>query len=324
MLGPEGLAEGRVTTVAAGHRSIALTRHEGRYGALDNRCPHQGGPLGEGAIENGWLRCPWHGWDYCPITGKAPGGHEDEGVATFPVEVRDDGVWVAVPPEREHVRTVSDLMVETMVAWGVTHVFGMVGHSNLGLADAMRRQVEAGALTFVGIRHEGAASFAASAFAKLTGRPAACLSIAGPGATNLLTGLWDAKVEPGADPRDDRPGRPAGARPGRLPGGQPARGLRRRRRLGADGPPREPPRRARWRSRSSTPSWGATCRTSSSRTGCRRGPPTRPARGPEGRVGEAGIHPPDAALARRRGAPARGAPAGGDRRATARASRWTR
>ena len=48
VLGPEGLAEGRVTTVAAGHRSIALTRHEGRYGALDNRCPHQGGPLGEG------------------------------------------------------------------------------------------------------------------------------------------------------------------------------------------------------------------------------------------------------------------------------------
>ncbi len=194
VLGLDELPEGRVTTVTAGHRSLAMTHHEGRYGALDNRCPHQGGPLGEGAIENGWLRCPWHGWDYCPITGKAPGGHEDEGVATFAVEVRDDGVWVEVPPEEPHRRTVSDLMVETMVAWGVTHVFGMVGHSNLGLADAIRRQVEAGALTYVGIRHEGAASFAASAFAKLSGRPAACLSIAGPGATNLLTGLWDAKV----------------------------------------------------------------------------------------------------------------------------------
>lgn len=195
VLGPGDLPEGRVTTVTAGHRSLAITHHEGEYGALDNRCPHQGGPLGEGAIENGWLRCPWHGWDYCPITGRAPGGHEDSGVRTFPVEVRDDGVWVAVPPEPPHVRTVTDVMVETMVAWGVTHVFGMVGHSNLGLADAVRRQVEAGNLTYVGIRHEGAASFAASAFAKLTGRPAACLSIAGPGATNLLTGLWDAKVD---------------------------------------------------------------------------------------------------------------------------------
>ena len=54
---------------------------------------------------------------------------------------------------------------------------------------------ETGALTYYGIRHEGAASFAASAYGKLTGRPAACFSIAGPGATNLLTGLWDANVD---------------------------------------------------------------------------------------------------------------------------------
>ena len=86
-------------------------------------------------------------------------------------------------------------MVETMVTWGVEHVFGMVGHSNLGLADALRRQEEAGRLTYIGIRHEGAAAFAASAYGKLTGKPAACLTIAGPGATNLLTGLWDAKVD---------------------------------------------------------------------------------------------------------------------------------
>ena len=66
-------------------------------------------------------------------------------------------------------------MVETMVAWGVTHVFGMVGHSNLGFADAMRRQEEAGDLTYIGIRHEGAAAFAASAYGKLTGKPGGLL-----------------------------------------------------------------------------------------------------------------------------------------------------
>jgi pyruvate oxidase len=86
-------------------------------------------------------------------------------------------------------------MTETMVNWGVRHVFGMVGHSNLGLADALRMQEEAGKLNFYGIRHEGAAAFAASAYEKLTGRPAACLTIAGPGATNLLTGMWDANVD---------------------------------------------------------------------------------------------------------------------------------
>jgi nitrite reductase/ring-hydroxylating ferredoxin subunit len=191
---PGDLPDGRVRTVVAGHRSIALTRWEGRYGALDNRCPHQGGPLGEGSIEKGWLRCPWHGYDYDPLTGKPPAGFSDA-PACVPVEERSDGVYVGITDEPPHERTVSDLLVETLVNWGITHVFGMVGHSNLGFADALRRQEEAGRITYVGIRHEGAASFAASAYGKLTGRPAACLTIAGPGATNLLTGLWDAKVD---------------------------------------------------------------------------------------------------------------------------------
>ena len=190
------LPEGRVKTVAVEHKSLAMTHYNGQYGALDNRCPHQGGPLGEGSIENGLLRCPWHGWDYCPLTGKPPGNLEvDDALKTFPVEIRDDGIYVTVSSEKPHLRTVTDVMAETLVNWGITHVFGMVGHSNLGLADALRRQEAQGKLTFIGIRHEGAGAFAASAYAKLTGRPAACLTIAGPGATNLLTGLWDAKVD---------------------------------------------------------------------------------------------------------------------------------
>ncbi|MCB1006007.1 MAG: Rieske 2Fe-2S domain-containing protein, partial [Acidimicrobiales bacterium] len=183
----DGLDDGRVTTVHAGHRTVALARCGDRYGALDNRCPHQGGPLGEGSIEQGWLRCPWHGYDYDPITGRPPEGFDDAPEA-LPCEVRPDGVYVAIRPPEPHVRTVSDVMVDTMVAWGITHVFGMVGHSNLGFADAMRRAEADGRLTYVGIRHEGAASFAASAYGKLTGRPAACFAIAGPGSTNLLTG----------------------------------------------------------------------------------------------------------------------------------------
>ena len=188
------LDDGRVKTVQAGHHSLALTRVGDRYGALDNRCPHQGGPLGEGSIEKGMLRCPWHGYDYDPLTGTPPAGFSDA-PACFALEVRDDGVYVEIATEGPHRRTVSDVMVETMVAWGITHVFGMVGHSNLGFADAMRRQELAHRLTFIGIRHEGAAAFAASGYAKLTGRPAACFGIAGPGSTNLLTGLYDAKVD---------------------------------------------------------------------------------------------------------------------------------
>jgi pyruvate oxidase len=188
------LPEGRVRPVACAHQTVCMTHFEGSYHALDNACPHQGGPLGEGSIENGWLRCPWHGWDFHPATGRSPGGFEDT-IATFPVEVRDDGVYVGIETEVPRERTVSDVMAETMTNWGVRFVWGMVGHSNLGLADALRRQEAAGKLTYFGIRHEGAASFAASAYGKLTGRPAACFSIAGPGATNLLTGLWDANVD---------------------------------------------------------------------------------------------------------------------------------
>lgn len=187
------LKEGRVMTVTAGHQGICLAHFEGKLCALDNKCPHQGGPLGEGSIENGLIRCPWHGWDFHPCSGKAPGF--DDGVSTFPTEEREDGIYVGVPDEAPHETTISDIMVETMVNWGVDSVFGMVGHSNLGFADALRRQEEKGNLKFIGIRHEGAASFAASAYGKLTGRPAACFAIAGPGSTNMFTGLWDAKVD---------------------------------------------------------------------------------------------------------------------------------
>lgn len=191
---PDDLPPGRVRTVTVDRRSIALCRVGREYGALDNHCPHQGGPLGEGSIENGWLRCPWHGYDYDPLTGEPPGGFSDA-PACFETEVRPDGVYVALPRRPPHARTVSDAMVETLVNWDVDTVFGMVGHSNLGFADALRRAEARGELRFVGIRHEGAAAFAASAYGKLTGRPAACFAIAGPGSTNLLTGLYDAKVD---------------------------------------------------------------------------------------------------------------------------------
>jgi len=197
---PDELPEGRIMTVTARTTSICLVHFEGQWAAMDNRCPHQGGPLGEGSIEKGfgekcWIRCPWHGWDFDPLTGLPPEGHEDSGQEMFPIEIRADGVYVGLQAEPPHTRTSTDVMAETMVAWGVKRVFGMVGHSNLGLADAIRRRELEGDIGYIGIRHEGAASFAASAYGKLTGKPAACLAIAGPGATNLLTGLWDAKVD---------------------------------------------------------------------------------------------------------------------------------
>ncbi|MGW0159732.1 thiamine pyrophosphate-dependent enzyme [Mycobacterium sp. NPDC003323] len=190
----DALDDGEVTVCPAGLKTVALTKLDGRYGAVDNRCPHQGGPLGQGTLENDKIRCPWHGFDFDPFTGEAAGG-PDFDVPTYPVEVRDDGVYVQVPESADRARTVSDVLVETMTNWGVDTVFGMVGHSNLGIAEAFHRAETTSKLKYFGIRHEGAAAFAAAAYGKLTGRPAVCFGIAGPGSTNLLTGLYDARSD---------------------------------------------------------------------------------------------------------------------------------
>ena len=85
--------------------------------------------------------------------------------------------------------TVADRIVEQLAALGVTHIYGIPGDSILPLVDSLSRQ---DAIKFVLTRHEETAAMMASAIGKLTGRPGVCLSIAGPGATNLITGLVDA------------------------------------------------------------------------------------------------------------------------------------
>ncbi len=87
--------EGGAKTCGLGGRLVALLRHEGRFSALDNRCPHMGGPLGQGTIEFDRLVCPWHGREFDPFTGQCHGF--PEAVECFPVEVRDDGLYVGLP-----------------------------------------------------------------------------------------------------------------------------------------------------------------------------------------------------------------------------------
>ena len=117
----ETLAENRVMTVEAGHTQVCLTHVNGHYCALTNKCPHQGGPLGEGSIENGLLRCPWHGWDFNP-TGGDSDGFED-GLKSYELKIEGDAVYVGLEQEPPHETTVTDIMAETMVNWGVNRSF---------------------------------------------------------------------------------------------------------------------------------------------------------------------------------------------------------
>ena len=89
-------------------------------------------------------------------------------------------------------QTVSDVIIAELQKWGVKFVFGLPGTSSLGLVDALRKN---DSIRYIVVRHEENAAMAASAYNKLTGTIAACLTIAGPGATNLATGLYDAQAD---------------------------------------------------------------------------------------------------------------------------------
>lgn len=75
----------RIVRTARGE-SIALFRHAGGVSALTNVCAHQGGPLGEGAVVDGCVTCPWHGWQYRPEDGCAPPPFTEK-VRTYEVRI---------------------------------------------------------------------------------------------------------------------------------------------------------------------------------------------------------------------------------------------
>jgi pyruvate dehydrogenase (quinone) len=89
--------------------------------------------------------------------------------------------------------TVGDFFWERLHAWGVRVVFGYPGDGINGLLGAMNRAD--GKIKFVQVRHEEMAAFMASAYAKFSGQVGVCLATSGPGATHLITGMYDARLD---------------------------------------------------------------------------------------------------------------------------------
>jgi len=89
--------------------------------------------------------------------------------------------------------TTSELIIDRLLEWGVDTWFGLPGDGINNFFEALRTRQDK--LRFVHVRHEEAGALAAVGHAKLTGRPAACVSTSGPGAIHMLNGLYDAKVE---------------------------------------------------------------------------------------------------------------------------------
>ncbi|MCK1303852.1 MULTISPECIES: thiamine pyrophosphate-requiring protein [unclassified Bradyrhizobium] len=90
-------------------------------------------------------------------------------------------------------QTVSDFIVQRLHQWGVRHLFGYPGDGINGVFGALQRAE--GKIGFVQARHEEMAAFMATAYAKFSGQIGVCIATSGPGASHLITGLYDALLD---------------------------------------------------------------------------------------------------------------------------------
>src|SRR3954468_15249065 len=90
-------------------------------------------------------------------------------------------------------QTAGEILVETLIDWGVEVVFGIPGDGINGVFEALRTRQEK--IRFIQVRHEETAAFAACAYAKWTGKLGVCIATSGPGGIHLLNGIYDAKLD---------------------------------------------------------------------------------------------------------------------------------
>ncbi|MBL9140077.1 MAG: Rieske 2Fe-2S domain-containing protein [Verrucomicrobiales bacterium] len=90
----DSLPLGQGRTVQVGNRRFALWNIEGQFYAIDDDCPHRGGPLGAGILQDGRIHCPLHGWAFDPKTG-AGFSNPAKPVNCYPTKVEQGQVWIA-------------------------------------------------------------------------------------------------------------------------------------------------------------------------------------------------------------------------------------
>jgi pyruvate dehydrogenase (quinone) len=90
-------------------------------------------------------------------------------------------------------KQVSDFLIERLLEWNITRIFGFPGDGINGILGALNRAKDK--MDFIQVRHEENAAFMACAHAKFTGEVGVCLATSGPGAIHLLNGLYDAKMD---------------------------------------------------------------------------------------------------------------------------------
>ena len=91
------LSPGQSRVVEMKGREIALFNVNGAFHAIDNTCPHSRGPLAEGRLAGVRVTCPWHGSQFDVTTGKCLREPATADVASYPVRVEDDTIFVEIP-----------------------------------------------------------------------------------------------------------------------------------------------------------------------------------------------------------------------------------
>lgn len=96
-VGPVGAVRaGEMREFVVDDQEIVVVNLDGAFHAFVNRCPHQGGPLSKGRLEDGVMICPWHLWRFDARTGVPHFPEGYTGVARFPVKVEDGQILVGV------------------------------------------------------------------------------------------------------------------------------------------------------------------------------------------------------------------------------------
>ena len=112
---------------------------------------------------------------------------------SFAQTISDSRVTVQPDPLPAADTNTSDILVEALIDWGATHVFGIVGDGINPVIEALRKRQDR--ITYIGVRHEESAAWMASGMAKHAGRLGVCIGTTGPGAVHLLNGLYDAALD---------------------------------------------------------------------------------------------------------------------------------
>lgn len=139
-----------------------------------------------------------HGWDrrdffqVAAAAGLATATPRNALAAVRPSETEANIAQQPASMPRKDMTT-SAILVETLSDWGATHAFGVVGDGINSIIESLRKRQDR--IRYIAVRHEEAAAFMASGWAKHTGGLGVCVGTTGPGAIHLMNGLYDAAFD---------------------------------------------------------------------------------------------------------------------------------